>query len=363
MAMCVLCLCHSVYAAQYSGHVVGWGVNVSGQAMGNPPVLLPNGEGIRYAAGNVVVSGHELTNAIAIAAGDSTSVVLLSDGTVASTGWNYKGKAIGVETPAMDHTNGPVVSAGKVLNNVIAIATSHAFSLALRRDGTLVTWGENYIPSGLTNIIAIAAKSGSSWVLRRDGTIAKWSSEPSSDDYGKLHEVAGLTNIVAIAIDPELNYTQVYALERDGTVRSWGTESVYKADAVPTGLSNVIAIAAGPGYALALKRDGTVMGWGYNQRGSATGIPTERKPYVTNDLVRINGLVVSNVVAIAANWGEGMQDYSMALKSDGTVIGWGPAFPTPPAGLSNVVAISAGEGYCLAITTNNAVADRSNIRR
>ena len=49
------------------------------------------------------------------------------------------------------------------------------------------------------------------------------------------------------------------------------------------------------------------------------------------------------------------------LKSDGTLFAWGgsPAYnATLPAGLSNVVAIAAGSDFCLAITTNQAVADR-----
>ena len=52
---------------------------------------------------------------------------------------------------------------------------------------------------------------------------------------------------------------------------------------------------------------------------------------------------------------------SLALKKDGTVVGWGRICGEPvivPAGLSNVVAIAAGQTYCLAITTNSAVAER-----
>ena len=76
-------------------------------------------------------------------------------------------------------------------------------------------------------------------------------------------------------------------------------------------------------------------------------------------MVTIDGKVLKNVVSIAANTG-----YSMALKSDGTVVAWGHIhndYRTPatvPAGLSNVVAIAAGQFYSLAITTNATVAER-----
>ena len=46
---------------------------------------------------------------------------------------------------------------------------------------------------------------------------------------------------------------------------------------------------------------------------------------------------------------------------DGTVVYWGysPYHRLDvPEGLSNVVAIAAGHGYCLAITTNRAVAEK-----
>jgi alpha-tubulin suppressor-like RCC1 family protein len=61
------------------------------------------------------------------------------------------------------------------------------------------------------------------------------------------------------------------------------------------------------------------------------------------------------VVAVAAGYCS-----SLALKRDGTVVAWGeePLCPAVPAGLTNVAAIAAGRGFCLAITTNSLVADR-----
>ena len=56
---------------------------------------------------------------------------------------------------------------------------------------------------------------------------------------------------------------------------------------------------------------------------------------------------LSNVVAIAAGG-----YHSLALKSDGTVVGWGDngyGQTTVPAGLSNVAAIAAGGYHSLAL--------------
>jgi hypothetical protein len=88
---------------------------------------------------------------------------------------------------------------------------------------------------------------------------------------------------------------------------------------------NATAITAAGDYSLALRNNGTVVGWGANESGQ-TSIP--------------GGL--ANVIAIAGN-----VDYCLALRSDGTVVGWGhvPSMPT----LGGIVGIAAGENHCLAV--------------
>ena len=138
-------------------------------------------------------------------------------------------------------------------------------------------------------------------------------------------------------------------LKKDGTVVAWGGETIYGDATPPKGLSNVVAVAAGYNHSLALRKDGTVCGWGFNGGGQATGVPTISDTHITNGTVTLEGEVLSNVVAIAAS-----TEYSLALKRDGTVVGWGRVCPKIPSGLTNVIAISAGESFCLAITTNSS---------
>jgi alpha-tubulin suppressor-like RCC1 family protein len=119
-----------------------------------------------------------------------------------------------------------------------------------------------------------------------------------------------------------------------------------------------VAIAAGDNHSLALKSDGTVIGWGFNTFGQATGTPTTNSPNTSSGPVLIGGQVLTNAVSIAAS-----REYSLALKQDGTVVSLGRMvnglYPVNiPAGLSNVIAIAAGENSCLAITMNSAVAER-----
>jgi hypothetical protein len=96
-----------------------------------------------------------------------------------------------------------------------------------------------------------------------------------------------------------------------------------------------VRIAVGDGHSLALRGDGTVVGWGANTFGPTT-IPAE----------------LSNVVAIAAGRG-----HSLALRNDGAVVGWGHGGYGQtfiPPDLNNVVAI-AGADHSLALRGNGTV--------
>jgi hypothetical protein len=102
-----------------------------------------------------------------------------------------------------------------------------------------------------------------------------------------------------------------------------------------------ITLAAGYWHSLALKADGTVVGWGGNSAGQINIPP---------------GL--NNVVAIAAGY-----QHSLALKANGTVVGWGDnsaGQTNVPAGLNNVVAIAAGGFNSLALTANGTVVGWGN---
>lgn len=331
-------------AAQPSGTVVAWGMNLLSEGTTVPPADY-------YSTGAVLIAGHVLSNATAVAAGGLHALALRTDGTVLGWGGDVAGETVGSPSLSPQGASGEVKVGGQVLTNVVAIAagsmTGQSFSLALRHDRTVVGWGDNRfgqtsVPAGLTNATAIAAGAFQGLALQSDGTVVSWGQGNPAPNW--------LSNVVAISAGGQYGWN--LALKSDGTVAEWPVRSSVYSSAAPAGLSNVIAIATAGGPRLALKRDGTVVGWGSNEYGQATGVPNPVFPNQSTGTVMIAGQVLSNVVAIAAGF-----EYSLGLKRDGTVVAWGHPYSmkmTVPAGLTNVTAIAAGNNFCLAIITNAA---------
>ena len=313
----------TAFALPPAGFVVGWGIG-SGARSGTPQP-----------------SPQDLADVVAISAGFRHGMALKSDGRVIV--WGHIGTNLAAAPPD--------------LTDVIAISAGERFCLALKKNGSLVAWGEDlhgetHVPPGLSNVIAIAAGKERSLALRSDGTVVGWGANSG----------AGLkapSNIAAIATGGS-QYERNLAIKRDGTVVPWGNEAE-----APHRLSNIVAIAVGDHHSLALRSDGTVVGWGDNGAGQSTGIPTQESPYEDSGPVQIGGNILDNVVAIAAGKDFGIvgvdNRFSLALRKDGKVTAWGHIDGKPvtvPVELRDVVAIAAGRGFCLAITTNKAVADQ-----
>ena len=65
------------------------------------------------------------------------------------------------------------------MNNVVAIAAGWGHTVALKKDGTVVAWGNNdyrqcNVPKGLSNVVAISAGGLHTVALLRDGKVAVW---------------------------------------------------------------------------------------------------------------------------------------------------------------------------------------------
>lgn len=292
-------------------------------------IALAGGTSALHAQYGPVIWGHQKFDIrdyeqpfIAIAGGAEHTLAVKQDGTVAAWGNNYDRQCM--------------VPAG--LRDVTAVAAGEKHSLALKSDGSVVAWGYPQklqtdsikpMPAGLSSITAIAAGDNHSLALKQDGTIVGW----GDNSHSQATPPAELTDVTAIAA----GRLHSVALTKDGKVRAWGWVNIGPSSSPsPTG---VTAIASGADHVLARKNDGTVVAWGNNHAGQKD-VPA--------------GL--SGVVAIAAGNG-----YSAALKNDGTLVVWGRGANTIdnnpdfygakqiPAGFTNISKIAAGRNHFVAL--------------
>ncbi|RYG47645.1 hypothetical protein EON79_06780, partial [bacterium] len=164
---------------------------------------------------------------------------------------------------------------------------------------TVVAWGADYegetvVPAGLKDVVAIAASGSWSLALKADGTVVQW----GYNFGGLLNPPAGLKNVVGIAA----GFAHALAVKSDGTVVAWGANSSNQCD-VPLGLGAVVQVSAGGNQSLALKSDGKVVGW---------GPPSAKAPSYLDGVTRIaagydHSLALTSVGGVVA-WGQGLDD-------------------------------------------------------
>jgi len=267
-----------------------------------------------------------------IAAGADYSLALKSDGTVWSWGWNSVGQ-LGDNTTANRHAPVQVLN----LKDITAISAGYNHSLALKSDGTVWAWGGN-----------TSCQLGDNTITNRSTPVL----------------VQNLNNVIAIAAGA--NYS--LALKNDGTVWGWGyndqgqlgdnSQSTRSTPVQVRDLSGITAIEADVFHSLALKNNGTVWGWGWNINGQLAENP------LTIHRVPVQVLNLNSITAIAIGYA-----YSLALKNDGTVWGCGGndtgqlgdnttinrLAPVQVQNLNSATTIVAGQYHSLALKSDHTV--------
>lgn len=361
-------------ALRADGSVWAWGgitpTGEVGDRSNSVPTLLP-----------------ELTDVVTVATGELHHLLLKTDGTVWAWGANTWIGRLGDGTNLDRHTPVQV----KNLSNIVAIAAGNKHSLAVNSSGRVYAWGGNsfgqlgigtadYDPhpypvqvNGLTQVIAVAVSSGENGfhnlALKSDGTVWAWGKNESGQlgdgtenfRYSPVR-VNNLTNIQAIAAGDYFSL----ALRTDGSVWAWGsnnygqlgdgTNTYRRSPVVVSGLANVIGIAASNGYgsqhSLAVKSDGTVWAWGGNFAGQLGDGTTSHR----NTPFQVPNLSNAEAVAVGS-------EFSLVLKTDGTVWTWGAnyykqlgdgtninrAVPVQVNALSGTAALAVSNSHTLAL--------------
>jgi len=355
----------------------GWGElgdNNGGQSLVPAPANTAPGVSALY--GQTVV---------AISAGESHSLALCSDGSVAAYGFNGNGElgnngVMDRHVPVAVNTSFGVSALYD--KKVVAIAAGALQSLALCGDGTVAAWGDNrygelgdntttqrYAPVAVNRaagvsalygktVVAIAAGEEYSLALCSDGTVAAW----GLNNWGQLGDgqASGSQSLVPVAVNTSYGVSALYgktvvaiaagflhsvALCSDGTVAAWGDnrwgqlgdgQASGASSPVPVAVNTnqccsalfgkaVVAVAAGYGHCLALCSDGSVAAWGYNYHGELGNGDVNTLPPNGETIPK----PVTRASGVSALYGKtvvniaAVGENSLALCSDGTLAGWG----------------------------------------
>ncbi len=224
---------------------------------------------------------------------------------------------------------------------IIAVAAGEAHTAALRNEGSVVVWGNNYygqasVPLAATSgVIAIAAGRGHTVALKNDGSVVAWGSNGAGQT-----TVPETANSGVVAVSAGSDHT--VALKNDGSVIAWGAHWDGQVTVPDAANSGVIAVAAGRYHTVALKNDGSVIAWG-RYGDDQTSVPATVPP-----------VAGSGVVAVASGYA-----HVVAPKSDGSVIAWGDddfgQSTVPASATSGVIAVAAGERHSVALKSDGSV--------
>ncbi len=290
------------FAVLADGRLLSWGWNQGQGVLGNTSLADVERTASWAPNSNVPVAPVTKFDCVAVSSQDEHVLALARDGSVYAWGRGISGElGIGAlpiinfktHTPAaMNYVPFPVRVPD--LGDVTAISAGRRFSLALRKDGTVLAWGDNKL--GTVG----------------DGTTAKRS---------RPVNVVGVHDAIAIAAGAVFGL----ALLADGTVKMWGVlDNTIKFTPTPTLVPNVRgirAIAGGVNHAAAITDTGGVMTWGANQYHQLG-----RGPNVPMPPGLIPGL--SGVVSLAA-----VNATTTAVLSSGRIMTWGGVRPwTRPEG-------------------------------
>lgn len=273
-------------ATRADGRVACWGRNSDGQL----------GDG-SYNGSRVPVAVTGVTDAVAIAAGAIHTCAARAGGKVMCWGSGDEGK-LGIPG-APYSTPFPVQVAN--LTDAVAVSAGEGSSCALRATGQVACWGSNryfevgdctrnpretpFTVSGISDAMDVSIDTGHTCVVHAAGHVSCW----GLNGVGQLGRgftsfavcspgrVANLADAVAVSTSRGGDRAQTCAVRATGAVMCWGSNDFGQLgtgntanSSVPVQvleLTNAVDVACGNAHTCASLADGTVACWGQSDEG------------------------------------------------------------------------------------------------
>lgn len=234
-----------------------------------------------------------------------------------------------------------------IVSNAFGVATSLVATLTVDPIPRITAQPQSQtVLVGANVTFSVAAQNATGYQWRKNGADIPGATGSSyAITSVRTNDAAGYSVMVSNSQGSVVSQTATLTVQTLSSATSivvqWGENPVWNGFeevdiTVPSGLTDVLAIAAGSFHDLALLGNGRVFGWGDNMFGQASS-PSN-----------------ANFAAISA----GMH-HSVGLLSNGTVVAWGRNNLNQtnlPGALSSVVAVSAGANHTLALRANGTVA-------
>ncbi|MBL0745377.1 gliding motility-associated C-terminal domain-containing protein [Chryseolinea lacunae] len=403
-----------IMALKADGTLVEWGnglqlgplANVKKTAIGDIHrlALLANGTVVAISDFNVHgeadVSAYQ--NIIDIAAGGEVTAVLTADGRVLMTDNVSYAVPLAAQSGvvAIDalqtniialKSDGTVVTWGApsftpnapaTLGPIVASKVGDQFGAAIRPDGSVSMWGPYQgnqldIPQALANVIDLAAGYFHTLALQSDGHVLAWGgvrfNTPMQTEFGQTLTPDTLHHILSVAAGPA---TSLALTSNEIAFTLWGRDST--SQSYPASERHIRQLAAGDKFTVVLYADGTVQRFG---NAPALTVPT--------GLINVKQVACGNAHAVALKadgtlqtWGANADGqlnasiittakavacgtaHSLALLANGTVVAWGKnnsGQTTVPASLQHVKMISGGMAHSAALLDNGTVMTWGNL--
>lgn len=244
----------------------------------------------------------------------------------------------------------------KVLDNVVSVSCGYTHTAAIKSDGSLWMWGENYygqLGNGSTkdslvpvkvldNVTAVSCGRYYTAAIKTDGSLWMW----GRNDYGQLGKGAPGNSTIPVKVMDNVasvscgSWGHTAAIKTDGSLWMWGDNGhgqlgnggignkEYNAGFGPAPLQdipvkvmdNVAAVSCGYLHTAAIKTDGSLWTWGGNEFGQ---LGNDRKYNADNWLVAskyqtVPVKVMDGVASVTCG-----NEYTAAVKTDGSLWMWG----------------------------------------